>query len=318
MAFRLFSKKDKTINLVFTDYAIRYVEIKQTSPLIIERCGERFIPDGLIRRGEIVDFDALLTVLENCVDDWKIKHRMARFIVPDHFVAMREEKVDADLQDDEIKNYIFMQIGSTIHLPFEEPVFDVAVIGEQDGKKDVLLIAAPEEKVRDYMNVMEEAKLKPVAADIGPLSLYRLYHQEDITNAKAHELMIHLTENVMMLSIFHEQQPKFMKPVFIEKNEDIVEVLGREKDEAGELTDVLNELEKVINFYENSLHKGRVRIDKVFFNGDHPQSDFVHHHLETRLALRVYDNDAVEAVTKDGRALSPSFYEAAGLGLKEG
>ncbi|MGG3450853.1 type IV pilus biogenesis protein PilM [Domibacillus aminovorans] len=318
MAFRLFSKKDKMINLVFTDYVIRYVEIKQTYPLIIERCGERFIPDGLIRRGEIVDFDALLTVLENCVDEWKIKHRTARFIVPDHFVAMREEKVDADLQDDEIKNYIFMQIGSTIHLPFEEPVFDVSMIGEHDGKKGVLLIAAPEEKVRDYMNVIEEAKLKPVAADIGPLSLYRLYHQEDITNVKSHELMIHLTENVMMLSIFHENRPKFMKPVFIEKNEDMVEVLGTERDEADELRDVLNELEKVINFYENSLHKGQIHIDKIFFNGDHPQSDFVHHHFETRLGLRVYGNDAVEAITKDGSALPPSFYEAAGLGLKEG
>jgi type IV pilus assembly protein PilM len=317
MAIRLFTKKDKTINLVFTDYAIRYVEIKQMYPLIIERCGERLIPDGLIKRGEIVDFESLLTVLQNCVDEWKIKQRTVRFIVPDHFVAMREEKVNADLQEDEIKNYFFMQIGSTIHLPFEEPVFDVVVTGEHDGKKDVLLIAAPEEKVREYMNLLEEAKLKPTAADIGPLSLYRLYHQEDIANSKAHELMIHLKQNLIMLSIFHENQPKFIKPVFIEKNEDTVAVLGTEMEDTGELTDVLKELEKVVSFYENSLHKGQIRIETAFFNGDHPQSDFVHHYLEQTLGLRVYGNEAVDAVKKDGSALQPSFYEAAGLGLKE-
>ncbi|MBM7653035.1 hypothetical protein [Neobacillus cucumis] len=53
-----------------------------------------------------------------------------------------------------------------------------------NGKtKDLLLFAAPEQYVMEYVDLLSRLKVNPVAADISPLSLYRLYHKLDRASA---------------------------------------------------------------------------------------------------------------------------------------
>ncbi|WP_100331729.1 type IV pilus biogenesis protein PilM [Bacillus xiapuensis] len=319
MARRLFSKKDRTVNLVFTDYAIRYVELRGTVPTVVQQAEERIIPEGLIRRGEIIDYEALLPILQNCVDEWGIKRREARFIVPDHYIAMKEERLKEEIEEDELKNYYFMQIGTTIHLPFEEPVFDAVVVGERDGQKDVLLVAAPEERVRHFSQLLEEVKLKPKAADIGPLSLYRLYYYQELTSRSDHEMLLQLKQNLLTISIFHEHRPKFIKPVPIELPQEAMllpEDPSRNQ-ETAYLMDALKEVENVIGFYENSLHKGQVQLNKAFLNSDHPETEYVQNYLEETLGLKVVDDGRLDVADKSGDSIPGAFYTAVGLGLKE-
>ncbi|MCP3762582.1 pilus assembly protein PilM [Domibacillus sp. A3M-37] len=316
MALRLFQKKDKTINFTITDEAIRFVELRQSDPLLIEKFGERKLPEGMIVRGDIVKIGELQDVIDNMVDEWKLKNRNIRFTIPDRYVAIREEKVDRDLTLDEIKNFFFMQIGSTIHLPFDEPVFDVVVTGYEENKQSVLLVAAPEQVVEDYAGVFEHARLKPIAADIAPLALYRLFHSFDRTNDSAHELLIHLKSNVMTLSIFHGHQLKFMKPVFIEKSEDVLDM--EDADGSGDLADALSELDKVVNFYENSVHGGQVKIERILFTGDHPQRPFVEEFINKSFDIPVETDEQMKMDTKQNEWLPPAFLAAVGLALKDG
>ncbi|WP_050181217.1 type IV pilus biogenesis protein PilM [Domibacillus robiginosus] len=313
MALRLFQKKDKTINFTITDEAIRFVELRQSSPIVVEKFGERELPEGIIVRGDLVKIDELQDILDNVVDEWKLKNRNIRFTIPDRFVAIKEEKVDRDLTLDEIKNFFFMQIGSTIHLPFDEPVFDVVVTGYEEKKQTVLLVAAPEQVVEEYVGLFEQSRLKPMAADIAPLAVYRLFHAGGQTDENAHEMLVHLKQNVMTLSIFHQHQLKFMKPVFIEKSEDVLEL-----EEAGDLADALSEMEKVISFYENSVHGGQVKISRVLFTGYHTQRPFVEQFIKQSLDIPVGTDEEISMDTKQNQPLPPAFYAAAGLALKDG
>ncbi|WP_100402206.1 type IV pilus biogenesis protein PilM [Bacillus sp. FJAT-42315] len=319
MAIRFFSKKDRTVNLVFTDYAIRFVELRQTVPPIVQSVEERALPAGVIRSGEIIDYEALLEIMKNCVDEWGIKRREARFIVPDHYIAMKEERLKEDIADDELKSYLFMQIGTTIHLPFEEPVFDAVVVGEKDGKKHVLVIAAPEERVLHFRELLEEVKLKPKVADISPLSLYRLYYYQGLTSRSNHELVLQLKRNLLTVAVFHEHQLKFVKPVRIESSSDVAALLQGESTDQhlANLMDALKELENIINFYENSLHKGQVQISKAFLNGDHSQIAYMQSYIAKTLGLEVISDEHMEIVDKAGNTMPGAFFTAIGLGLKE-
>jgi type IV pilus assembly protein PilM len=316
MALRLFQKKDRTVNFTITDEAIRFVELRQSDPIVIEKFGERQLPEGLIVQGDLVKVDELQDILDNIVDEWKLKKRNIRFTIPDRFVAIKEEKVDRDLTLDEIKNFFFMQIGSTIHLPFDEPVFDVVVTGYEETKQTVLLVAAPEQVVEEYAGLFEHARLKPAAADIAPLAVYRLFHAGGQTEEEAHELLIHLKKNVMTLSIFHQHQLKFIKPVFIEKSEDVLGI--EETEESGGLADALSEIEKVINFYENSVHGGQVKIDRVLFTGYHSQRTFAEQFIRQSFDVPLRTDEAISMDTKQNEWLPPAFYAAAGLALKDG
>lgn len=316
MAFTLFRKKDRTVNFIITDYMVRFVELRQIDPIVIQCYGERELPEGIVHHGEIVDKEALALILENSLAEWGVKKREARFAIPDNYIAIREEVLREELEDDEIKGYLFLQIGSSIHLPFEEPVFDAVVTGETDGRKKVLLIAAPEVQVQKLREVFEEVKLRPKAADISPLSLYRFFYYLGVTAEEDHELVLHVRRNLLTVSVFHRHQPKFVKPVSIQPIEDSILVKEAGRDFSG-LEDALKEVANVVNFYENSVHKGQVQIGKVFVNGDHPELSAVSNYVRETLGMTVVEQELLEVADKDGEWLPPAYYDAVGLGLKE-
>ncbi|MGP7816825.1 hypothetical protein [Niallia sp. 01092] len=52
-----------------------------------------------------------------------------------------------------------MEFGTSIHVPFEDPVFDYYLLQEREhNKQQILLFAAPEHAVSSYTDLVEEAK----------------------------------------------------------------------------------------------------------------------------------------------------------------
>ena len=174
MAFSLL--KNRIVNIIITDCCIRFLELKQAKPPVAAKWGERLLPNGLISNGKIQDYETLAMILEECVDEWKIRNRKVRFLIPESLVIIRKVMIPAEIQDDEMKGYLYLELGTSIHLPFEEPVFDTVVLSEENDKKEILLFAAPEEEVMEYSQLFSDVKLQPIEAEISPLALYRLYH----------------------------------------------------------------------------------------------------------------------------------------------
>src|SRR4051812_6520016 len=232
MAFSLFTPKNRIIYLVLNDHSIRLFELKQANPPSAQRWNERFLPPGIISDGKITDIDSLANILEECIDVWKIQRRQVRFLVPDQLVIIRKVSIPAEIQDDEIQGYLYLELGSSIHLPFEEPVFDFYSI-ESDGKtRDLLLFVAPEQQVMEYANLLSKLKLTPLAADISPLALYRLYHQLDDTSANEVLFSVQFDLTSVNLSIFEQYVPLVMRQFALPFNVDIWDVRA---DLAGQL-----------------------------------------------------------------------------------
>src|SRR4051794_37587600 len=111
MAFSLFAPKNRIINLVLNDHSIRLVELKQVNPPTVLRWNERFLPPGIISAGKIADAESLSYLLEECIVEWKIQRRSVRFIVPDQLVIIRKVSIPAEIQDDELKGYLYLELG---------------------------------------------------------------------------------------------------------------------------------------------------------------------------------------------------------------
>ncbi|WP_066292847.1 type IV pilus biogenesis protein PilM [Bacillus sp. FJAT-29937] len=324
MAFSVFSRKNRIINLVINDYSIRFVELKNTNPLSIYRWGQRFIPFGIVRDGKIIDHGTLETILEECITDWKIPKRSVRFIVPDSFVIIRKASIPADVKDDEINGYLYLELGSSIHLPFEEPVFDTYTINQEKDKKEILIFAAQEENVMECANLLSSVKLVPSAADISSLSLYRLYHQLDMQDQDERLLMIQFDLNMVNLCIFENQFPLFMHHLLIDFDDDLWSVKSSSKENqefqfSGSQTDLLFQLEdifkeigKFLDFYRYSIHQGKQQISKILLNGDHPYLDLIEKEIEARFDI---PHQTIHLATEDN--LPRSHYLTLGLALKE-
>lgn len=326
MAFSLFTPKNRIINLVLNDHSIRYLELKQAQPPVAQRWGEKFLPPGIITDGKIVNSESLATILEECISEWKIQRRPIRFIVPDQLVIIRKVTVPADIQDDEMKGYLYLELGSTIHLPFEEPVFDIYPLDNNGKTKDLFLFAAPEQNVTEYAELFSSVKLNSVAADISPLALYRLYHQLNDPSDTETLFTVQFDLTSVNLCIFEGSVPVVMRPFNlpfdIEKWDVKKDLLGlmicKYSGDAEELVrqfeDIFKEINKLIDYYRYTLNNESHDINKFLLTGDHPMLEAVEEEMKERFGIPV---ETISLNPEDKSGTVPDYFcLPLGLGLK--
>jgi type IV pilus assembly protein PilM len=329
MAFSLFSSKNRIINLVLNDHSIRFVELKQANPPAAQKWCERYLPPGIITDGKIIDSDSLANILEECIDEWKISRRQVRFLVPDPLVIIRKVSIPADIQDDEVKGYLYLELGSSIHLPFDEPIFDYYHLADNGKTKDILLFAAPERYVMEYADLLSSLKLQPVAADISPLALYRLYHQLDQASLNEVLFTVQFDLTSVNLCIFEESVPLVMRQFPLPFDVDTWEInygidgsmdckyTGDAEELVIQFEDFLKEISKLLDFYKYSLSKEKKDVTKFLINGDHPMLNAIFEEMKDRFEVPVSRITLeTEAKGKVGN-LPTNLLLSLGLALKE-
>ncbi|MBS4199818.1 pilus assembly protein PilM [Bacillus sp. FJAT-49732] len=313
MAFKLFKRSLKTANLVFTDQVIRFMETNHGGKRVILQVKEHPLHPGTIKEGKIMNPKLLHSALEKCINKWKIKRRDIRFLIPDPFIIVRQVKVPLDIQKDEINGYLFMETGTSIHLPFEDPVIDSVILDLEEDHYNILLVAAPREIVHSYINILDQVKLRPIVADIAPLSLYRLYHAYDMTNPEDHLLLLNFDNSLLTIAIFHQHVPIFVRPItsdiLLESSLSIVD----NANSSAYLEEAISEIVKVMDFYQYSLNHGEVQINRVILSGDHGELSKFEEMLRTGLEMEIEHL----TVNNDGKMVPTAHLPALGLSLKE-
>ncbi|MDQ0269987.1 type IV pilus biogenesis protein PilM [Cytobacillus purgationiresistens] len=324
MALPLISTRNRICNIIINDYSIRYVELKQKNAITRVRWHERMIPNDIVRDGKIIDLHSMQNILDSCVDEWMLRRKAMRFIVPDPFVIIRKITIPGEISKDEIKGYLYMELGSSIHLPFEEPVFDYSILSEDDDKKELLLFAAQEEPVLQYERLYSSARLAPKAADISPLALYRLYHYLDMHKKGESLMMIQLDLTTVNISILENGIPLFMHHINLGLNEEIGRGVeqshlydGKINEYSLPVEDIYREMARLMDFYRYSIKQNSQQVTNILINGDHPQLELFEQEMKARFEFPVQKLQLEAAVDEAGNLLPRSMYLALGLALKE-
>jgi len=325
-----FLSKNRIANLEIKDDVIRYVEIKNKHPLVISRFGERYLPKGTIEQGRIVDIESFQQILRDCIQKWKLKGKSIQFLIPDSAVVIRKVDVPVDVPNEEIKGHLYFELDHSIHLPFDEPVLDAVVLKETEQKKEVLLVAAPESIVHALSDQLKDFRTNPIVADISPLSQYRLFHHFHLTNDGEHYLLLQLNMNSVTVSIFDENRPTFMQLFHIpymkeawdpEISEDGSSLHFRHCDQDMILTafqDIYIEIDRILRFYQYSLHNGTREITKILLTGDHPFFTLIMQTMKQRYNIPVLTISSELAQTVQNETLDQRWYSALGLAIREG
>lgn len=327
MDLSFFSRKNRVVNIVINDHSIRYLELKQTKPLIPLKWGERLLPNGLITNGKINDHETLVNILEECVSDWKLRNRQVRFLIPESFVIIRKVSIPADVKEDEIKGYLYLELGTSIHLPFDEPVFDAVVLSTDKDKKEILIFAAQEDFVMEYVELFSEVKLEAVAAEVSPLAIYRLYHHLNRPTEDEDLLIVQFGLSDVNICIFENTIPFFMHHLPIDIDDEMWEkklngsgvydlnFLGDKSYLSLQLEDAYKEINRLMDFYRYSLHQGRKQVRKILLNGDHPLLPQIKEDLAGRFDIPLETLSYSEFGQFDQDS-AYKYYLALGLALK--
>ena len=333
-----FMKSKKTVNIVIDDYVIRMAESSGEELSTVKLIKEEPLPSGLIEYGKIVDEIQFYGFMKNIVQKWGIKNQQVRFYVPSSLVIMRAVEYPAHLKKENIKEYFMMEIGETIHLPFQNPIFDIHIFStEQDHqpeeddventKKQGTLFAVPEDEMIKYTEIFSDVSLKPIVADVKELGVYRYFNQMNQVDQEKSYLFFEFNLTSIHLSIFHNHQLEFLRYQQLhletqlwnarkgENNTLTWAYAGDEEQKIGTIEDQINELERIMNFYRYSLHKGEKEVSEIFILGDYPKLDQIYNRVKNQynITTRLLEEYSETKKEKMGAAFIPAL----GLALKE-
>jgi type IV pilus assembly protein PilM len=325
-----FLTRKKDANIEIKDYVIRYGDIKHRAPVVVNHYEEYYLEEGIIHNGKIVDMEAFREVLYHCVNVWELKGRAIRFIVPDPTVVIRKVEIEATVPNDEIQGHLYFELGHTIHLPFENPTLDYALLSENDERKEVLLVASPEEVVDSYTYQFRDAKISPTIADISPLCHYRLFHHHDLLKEQESILLVQMDLKTVTITIFENHQPIFMDHILIPYNEGVCRIIPTEDGKISNMqdlskeemifafNDIYIEIERILRFYQFSLHNGEKAIMRICLTGDHFYFEDILEKMKSSYMLPVELLPTYLTKTNNDESVDRKFHSVLGLAVKEG
>ncbi|WP_185819666.1 type IV pilus biogenesis protein PilM [Salibacterium salarium] len=322
----LFGRKKGSRNtLIIKDHVIRFIQADEASLESIQRMEERYLPKDVIREGRIEDYETLEQILAECVEQWNLRNQPVQYCIPDVFVVARKVLLPDDIEKKEVAAYLYMEIGDSIPVPFEDPVFDFVYAPEGHA---VILLTAPRYHVEAYASLLQRVRCKPNAADISALCFYRTLALSEAVSAKEHTLLLQVDLQAAMVSIYQKDKPLFVSHISLESGEELWEIkvgrmeeyhpvwMGADANLQQQMDTAADETERIMSFYRYSLQQGAHEIQKIIVGGDHPFLTMWVDTLAERVDIPVKQAEAIRFSTFE-EEIPVRFFENAGLVLKE-
>lgn len=272
-------EKGTVAYFTFDALSIHGAVIKQG---VFKRSASVQLAKGAYSQGRIEDESAFTLAFDELCRKLKVRRGMTCAIALDETeVLSRKVEIPSSIPKDEIRGYLFMEIGGTIILPFDDVSFDYEVLGDNGTKTEVMLHAVSIElttALRTYMKkrglVLKKIMPRSVAVANGVARLSAI----DPLHAS---LVWHVTPFSHQLLVLEEGQTRFIRaietdtPYRVETRDGVVTYSFNGTDDAlsRQLDDWLNELARFLDFYRYSLRTDGRPIDQLYVSGTVPEVD---------------------------------------------
>lgn len=334
-----FKRKKRVANVVIDDYVIRMIENNGQELSTVKMIKEKPLPVGLIEHGKVVDELNFYELIKELVNEWGIKNRDVRFYVPDSLVIMKNVDIPANIPRKDVNEHFMLEVGLSLHLPFQTPVLDVHIhpeekdeeeeFGDEAKKQHGTLFAVPEEEMIKFTEIFADVSLQPTVADVRALGIYRYFHHLELVKEDEVYMFFELNLTSINLSIFCNHELEFLR--YMDLDLDVSHWVSESDEEhslrwtykgdeaqiVGQIDDHISELERIMNFYRYSMHKGQKVVTQIVVLGDFPNLIEVLKKVENRYEIPATLLDAELPTTKFGK-IPRAFIPALGLALKGG
>lgn len=255
----IFSGIDTRENVIFLASIIMKKGIAHLSKLDSIPVNEDWYEAGRIR-----DKIELTTLLKEYRHTVKLFGRYVHFSIPTQHIILRKVDHLPDLAEKDLADLLKFELGESIHLPFETPIYDFVKIGT-----DVLLIATSRELAADMSKSMHDAGLKPLSAEIRATALQRLIHFLQPDWLKELEMILDINEDTVELHIYHQRTIAFSHSIAISKSSYInTSISNEEAFFAWDKVAAVRELEEVTKSSRLDFHKQKKQWNEMMYVDD--------------------------------------------------
>ncbi|MCP1144180.1 type IV pilus biogenesis protein PilM [Lysinibacillus endophyticus] len=288
------SKKKSHISIELRDYIIRALVVKgpdfEHSQLF-----EIPLKNGTIVESIIEDEMALFDIFKKYTSKWGGKKQNVRLFVPDTSVLLKTFEHPEDVDSDKLLEYVQMELGESIRVPFEDPLVDVYDHVPHDGQ--AVIFAAPSDEISKLTSLFLDIKMEPEVADIRSLCNLRILDKIGYLDEERTYLVADWSINELSICIYSLGQVEFLRFQTIEtdlhkwastvESEQEVQfsLQGDPQSYLMQVMDEVLELDRMMNFFRYSLHKGEKGVDEIIVMGDNPFLEQITETLNNNLVV---------------------------------
>jgi type IV pilus assembly protein PilM len=245
------NKKFSGIDLHDDYISCATVQLERGFP-VLQNLVKHKLEDELIGGGRVVESDLLKNKLRKSVKEGVISKNV-HLAIPTQNTLIRKITSLPDVGVAELKKLLQFHIGESIHLPFDEPIYDFVKLGSiipkrsgeawnleesaetdeglslrlpedsaaktEGPKSEVLLFATSKVLSQEMADVCMSAGLKPLSAEIRGLALQRLLMYVHPHWLRETEMIIDASEHSVDIHIFKENVIVFSRRMSINLNE---------------------------------------------------------------------------------------------------
>lgn len=317
-------KKTSCLSVELNDYVLRGL-VKKGPDSDQWQVVEVPLPKGVVQDASITDEMALFDIMKANLLKLGGKNQNVRIFVPDTSVLLKVFEHPADVKSEKLLEYVQMELGRSIHLPFQEPLIDVYDHKPDDGV--AVLFAVPPDEVGKLMGILQDINMHPEAVDIRALCNLRLLEQMgNVTNEQTY-LIADWSINELSICIYSFGQVEFLRFQTINtdmnkwravesEGELTFEYDGELDDYRSHIIDQVLELDRIQNFFKFSLHKGEKSVDEMILMGDNSLLQAIYQIVSDNVStpLTLIDDASIQKFYPQLKAKHASLI---GLALKE-
>jgi len=228
----IFTQKKDVIGLDIGSSSVKLLELQQgKNGYRLKNVGIGFLPPGAIIDGVIKELDAVTGIIQELVSNLKIKNKSVATSISGHSVIIKNVSMPV-MTEKELEESIKWEAEQYIPFEIDDVNIDFQIMGENTedkNKMNVLLVAAKQDMIGDYITAIKGAGLNTVVMDIVSFALMNMYelnypYEED--NAIA---LIDIGANILNMNVLKNGVSVFTRDVSIGGNR-ITEEIQKRKD----------------------------------------------------------------------------------------
>jgi type IV pilus assembly protein PilM len=277
--------------------SIKAVELSKKSKnknFELTHMGVAQVPAEAIVQGAFLNSSAITEAIQEAIENAKIKTPNVAAAVCGHSVIVKKVSLP-QMTRDELDEQIRWEAEQYIPFDVNEVNLDFQILESSDGEgqMDVLLVAAKKDLIDDYVQVIREAGLTPVAVDVAGFAIENAFEANYDTAPDDVIALVNIGAQVVNINIMAGGVPCFTRDITTAGNqytEEIQKALSISFEEAeriklgGQGTDsqdvvpqeveqamqsvtetVIGEISRSLDFYAATTAESR--INKVYLSG---------------------------------------------------
>ena len=209
--------KASLVGLDIGSNSVKVVEISQKSRdkgFELRSLGQAPLASESIVQGAFLNSSSIVDAIREAIENGRIKSKDVAASVSGHSVIVKRVNLP-HMTREELEGQIQWEAEQYIPFDVNEVNLDCEILAsnEEEGHMDVLLVAAKKDLIDDYVQVITEAGLNPVAIDVAGFAVQNAYEVNYDPDPDAVIGLVNIGAQVVNINVLRNGIPAFTRDI---------------------------------------------------------------------------------------------------------